>query len=441
MAGSETKPPPSPGREPQKKGAVASSDGGPGEPKEAVDALLKAVLRLPAGPTPDPDVSTAFSLGWRLGELRAAEEPKHFAAPDETSPVDPYLSELDDRHRSEFARRQIDTACRRLAKRLGDDEDDDRKSDVDSPQARYEELLIGCWAADPHLGKALGLGRLTYALTRLEYNESDAEDQRDEADTQQLQDDNTVVDEALQRFGPQVKKALSDLASLLPDNAAHSVLNSLSLWEDEKNLGRAAEAERDLPGRKADGQEQRPDSSDFRAQGDRWRSVLSGEMAARDLVQFRDYLGSIEGLAAQFWELTKEGIRKFWPIAIAALVLLGVGILLLAIGSSSVAAAGSILAAFGLSWKGAGGFIGKPIAKGEQDLWDAQMDWTIAYRMTTISKEATEEIERKLGTLGRRERRKWAHLEDFLEWQRRLPAAASSSAPLPLAELARRVRK
>lgn len=43
-----------------------------------------------------------------------------------------------------------------------------------------------------------------------------------------------------------------------------------------------------------------------------------------------------------------------------------------------------LLATFGLTWKGIGEFFGRAAAKGEGQLWDAEIDWAIAYRFTVL---------------------------------------------------------
>jgi hypothetical protein len=407
----------------RKARAARSSNGEAGQPAGAVEGLLQAIADPAPRRSPDPDVSTAFSLGWHLGELRAVAEPHWFGAPDTSSAADDYLSNADDRDRWTLALRRVDVALERLAERGAADagRGDDPST---KPKERYERILVELMASDATLGKGLGLGRLTYALTRLERSDTPSEEPDESlAETPPLPEQETPVDTALRTYAPRVEAALSDLASALPENAAHSVLNSLRLWWQEKELRRTA----------ADGAVGFvPLDAEFRAQGDRWRSVLSGEVAAKDLVRFRDYLGSIEGLAAQFWEVTKGAVPKFWPLAALTSILMVAGIVMLFFGATDLAGVGFVLAAFGLSWKGIGGLIGRPIAKGEQDLWDAQMDWTIAYRITTLPRESREGVERTLGMLNRSERRRWAHLEDLLAFQERPPAASHSNAPRAL---------
>jgi hypothetical protein len=375
-----------------------------------------------AGRSPDPDAPVAFALGWHLGELRAVVEPQWFAAPDLGSAAGDYLPAPEPKDRLELARRQVDAAWKRLAGRL-DGEAERAEDPAADPQDVYGRLLIALWSADSRLGKALGLGRLLYALTRLEHRETAEQAETSLAETPPLPAAETPVDTALRTYGPAVEAALADLASALPQNAAHSVVNSLRLWQEEKEL-RSVAANGSVGFVSVD--------QEFREQGDRWRGLLSAEVAGRDLVKFRDYLGSIEGLTAQFWEVAKEAAARSWPIALLTVVLLVAGIAMLFFGSTDLPGAGLVLTAFGVGWKAIGGFVGKPIARGEQDLWDAQMDWTIAYRITAIPDEARRGVERMLQMLSSTERREWAHLEDFLRAQERPPATAHGGAPRSL---------
>src|SRR4051794_21431489 len=164
----------------------------------------------------------------------------------------------------------------------------------------------------------------------------------------------------------ELKKFLLALASKSPPNAAHSVLNSLTLWE-----GRPP----------ADGQ--------LKRQGEVWRPILAGEVAAKDLLHVSDYVGTAEQVVGRLQDVTRQALRgrlRWLVLMILALIVAGVALLLNTDTSGGVTAgAGSLLAAFGLTWKGIGHYLGHAAAKGEQALWDAQLNWTIAYRATLTS--------------------------------------------------------
>lgn len=83
-------------------------------------------------------------------------------------------------------------------------------------------------------------------------------------------------------------------------------------------------------------------------------------------------------------------------LAIAAL-----GIGLIAWGAKGALGAGiaSVIAAFSLTWKGIGEFFGRAAAKGEAELWDAEIDWAIAHRFTTLRNYPDEKQIKQSGAL------------------------------------------
>jgi hypothetical protein len=66
--------------------------------------------------------------------------------------------------------------------------------------------------------------------------------------------------------------------------------------------------------------------------------------------------------------------------------------LLIIWGRQGAAGAGiaTLLATFGLTGKGIGEFFGRAAAKGEEQLWDAEIDWAIAYRFTVLHNPPTD---------------------------------------------------
>jgi hypothetical protein len=146
------------------------------------------------------------------------------------------------------------------------------------------------------------------------------------------------------------------------------VRNSLTLWEEQIERDGAAQA--------------------LRQQGDTWRAILAGELAAKDILRLSDYVGTAEEVVERLRQIALRSLRRLWIGALLVLALIVIGVLILAIGTTSgavTAGAGSLLAAFGLTWKGLGTVLGRAAAQGEQALWDAQVDWTIAYRATVAT--------------------------------------------------------
>lgn len=202
-----------------------------------------------------------------------------------------------------------------------------------------------------------------------------------------------------------LKRLLGDLASRLPANAAHSVMNSLTLWEGQALLEHS-------PG---DGLAER-----LRQQGKVWRPMLIGEVAPKDTLRLSDYIGSMDGVVQRLRNLALQTIRRMPGLTALICVLLVAGIALLALDSSGsiVGGAASLIAAFGLTWKGIGEFFGRAAAKGEQALWDAQLDWAIAYRCTVGNLDGDDE--------SRRGTRIAEHLKTWREWNQRWPTSPSS---------------
>jgi hypothetical protein len=69
---------------------------------------------------------------------------------------------------------------------------------------------------------------------------------------------------------------------------------------------------------------------------------------------------------------------------VLAVAALGLGLMIWGNKSALGAGIASVIAAFGLTWKGIGEFFGRVAAKGEAQLWDAEIDWAIAHRFTTL---------------------------------------------------------
>jgi hypothetical protein len=308
-------------------------------------------------PSGDPLVSASFLLGWRVGlALSWAADGKREPWPDD----DPGLAEDE---RWSVLTGQIENAAKKL---IGHETAAalPAQPEPQAVKAVRTELLRELYVQDHFRGMAFTLGGQLEALC--------------------IGSDR----EALARGIPEVSKPLLALATSLPPNAAHSVLNSLALWSEQL---------------KAHGREFAPEH--IRRQGGIWRSILAGDVAARDLLHLSDYVGTAEEVVARLHEFAVKALRRHLLIpAVLALLVLAGSVVLLLFSDKVAAGATGVIAALGLSWKGIGQYLGKAAAQGEQALWDAQIDWTIAYR-ATISV-------RKPSTVTRKERAKanWARM-------------------------------
>jgi hypothetical protein len=332
--------------------ATPESDNGTGKPKEALDAALRATIDWSDPPHGDPKISQAFLLGWRIGLATGT------------------LEDIDGLGLRESGLRMVLKAqiTGAMAELVSEDAiAAPALAAVPAADTFHDDLLVALGATDPVLARAFHLG----------------------CELQRFCDGAAI--EATETA--ELKKLLLALASKFPPNAAHSVLNSLTLWEGRSPVG-----------------------SQLKRQGQVWRPILAGEVAAKDLLHLSDYVGTAEQVVSRLDDITRQALRgrlRTLVIIVIVLVIAGAALLLTSTGSGDVVAgAGSLIAAFGLTWKGIGQYLGRAAAKGEQALWDAQINWTIAYRMTIKDEHVVP-----LADSGRRE----SHLKEWQSWHQQWP--------------------
>lgn len=347
----------------------ATGAGGPGLPEDLLTGFFNAAGQLPATPiTADANVSAAFALGWSVGDAitwTTYGSAGHVAEVPGLRGTTALWAVLVD---------QITARCQQLHSHLinagseldlsgelescaalkldasgGAEETIEGKSKA--IEALHKKLIEVLWSTESALGKAYVLGR------RME-----------EMCAEPTAAPGVAPKQSLFEHARDVHQGLLRIASLLPSNSAHAVDNSLRLWWASFVAG---------------GEE---NAADLLAQGRRWREVLAGEVAAQDQLRLSDYVGAAGGVSRQLRELAKQSVKTFaiWLILTAALV--GLGIYLLVIDKSGSIGAGvvTVVTALGLTWKGIGEFFGRAAANGEARLWDAELDWAIAYRFTLL---------------------------------------------------------
>jgi hypothetical protein len=321
-------------------------DAQPGKPQDALEELLRTVAKPVGAPAPDPDVALAFVAGWHAGEAIVAGHDG-------------------DAGRIELACAQIRADATHLKKRLdavGQDAaaleqairglagaQDDRAGAAEALSATLGAQLL---AADFKLGKAFSVGLAIAGLFA-----------RSRFDAATFREDLLEGHDRLHDW-------LSQLATALPPTAGHSVRDSLDMWGQALDDGKGVDALQ---------------HDDVIRQGERWRSLLSGEKAGKDALELTDYVGVAEAMVAQIRGLAMRAVwaMKGYLVAVAVLVVLGVvGIVVWQHSAGSAAGIASILAALGLTWKGLGNSLGRAIARVEQPAWDAQVDRAIAYAIS-----------------------------------------------------------
>jgi hypothetical protein len=341
----------------------------PETPNDAAKAFLQASVKWP-DEKGDPNVSLAFLLGWRM--WRAVEWSDTVDEQETPGIADPAA-------RFAVLSGQIDAAVTALTSASSATTFAASYGAAQADRAKVRDTILGgLYAKDASLGKAAYLGAQMHAFCW----PGGTEPQVAIGSTHEL------------------KRLLVALATKLPPNAAHSVLNSLTLWEDRRDRGEPVERDR------------------LQRQGRIWRSFLAGETAAKDVLHVNDYIGAADQLVRRVRELFRRsftgGLAVLW-IVVGILVVAGVLVIALVPSKQGlVTGASSLIAAFGLTWKGIGQFFGNAVAKSEEALWNSELDWTIAYRSTVC-----EEVRQNLGKL--RGSRRRDHYTVYQDWARQWP--------------------
>jgi hypothetical protein len=362
--------------------------------------------------TGDPDISKAFLLGWRLGiALDWAATGTHEAWPDD----DPGL---DTDSRWAVLKGQIELAATELTSgvgrpsplpTLGDTPPEPKSGGVSSYRAEVARRL---YITGQFRGLALSTGcdlegacAGTRRVPSLDAT-STSPASGPSSGTEPGSGVPSTAAGGLRSDIPALKKALLGLATKLPGNAAHSVINSLTLWEEQLK-----------------GEEATFNPDVLRKQGGVWRSILSGDVAARDLLCLPDYVGTGQEVALQLKSLATGTMRRTLLVPVVGVVLLAIaGFVLLLFSRTAAAGAGTLLAALGLTWKGVGQYLGKAAAGAEQSLWDAQLDWTIAYRTTmSISERPAPTPPRMPKVMPRAHAQQADHYATWQAWRRQWP--------------------
>ena len=338
--------------------------------QEAGEALAKQFAKdiTAAEPAGDPEVMVAFALGWQMSELY---RPGSWRSQDAKPESDlPGLGHLGGKERAQLGLKQIEVGLKTLEAEI-------KNSGLTVPTVTaaatalptripdpaYEKaifelhvnLLTTLTAAHFKLGKAYGLGR---AL----------------ADTTRLPKDLATLKKELK--GPRIANLtawLSDLTSLFPPHAGHVVHDSLESWRDW-----AARATTD-PENKA--------IALLRRQGQRWRSLLSGEKNAADALSNKDYVEAGEMTITHTGKLAREFIKNYKrQLGLAAFVFcLGLGLVIWdPTGGSLAGGLATIIASLGVTWKGIGSSLGTTAAKIERPIWQGALDTQITTSLGLI---------------------------------------------------------
>jgi hypothetical protein len=344
-----------------------------------------------AAPTIETAVCRAFALGWQMARLY--ESPSFSRAKQAVEDDLPGIGALSSGSRTSLGLEQIDEALKVLGAFLGAGnslpatqalsevakaEPVDQQAVREAILTLHTELLVKLTAADARLGKSYGLGRAladTCATARAAHDKGAelSDDVRAERVKARLQRDH-----ALNLVG-----WLDDLRTVLPRHAGHAVTASLERWIDWAEELEPAQMQQSI----------KRSAKLLHRQGQRWRAILSGEKACRDLLTIADYVAAGEGLLRRAGEIMWSFIRHLKVPLVFAAVLVAGGVTLVILDNSTsqvLAGLGTVAGGLGITWKSATTSLGNVSLRLGEPLWGAELDTVIAERVTSLPSTTSE---------------------------------------------------
>ena len=384
---------------------------GPGTISDALTEFEAQAEKLPAGPAPDPNVAVAYALGWAVGDALTCAKYQVFEhlvkVPEFDAPADQWellvnqiishCGRLNDHLESTRADFDLSTQLRTAATlRLGSSSVD-VKTAVGAKSATAMELHTGIltvlWSVASPLAKSYQLGH-----------------DMEQMCATPVADQSTTVSASVKGHSTKVHRLLTALASRLPANAAHATDNSLRLWSASLSAGGE-----ETPG-------------DLLRQGRRWHDVLAGEVSGKDGLRLTDYVAAADSVAGKLWQTARQVVARFKVWLIVAVLVVAAGIVLIVIGTRGTIGAGitALLATFGLTWKGIGDFFGRAAANAEGQLWDAEIDWAIAYRFTILRNPPADNQLKPRSATPTIDQPTKEHLRRYKQWKKNWPDVLAS---------------
>lgn len=383
----------------------------PGTISDALTAFEAQAAKLPTGPAPDPSVSDAYALGWAVGDALTCAKYQVFEhlvkVPELDAPTEQWnllvnqiishCGHLNDKLKGTHADFNLSAELKIGADlRLGSNPGD-VKIAVKDKNTKVMELHTGIlkvlWSVASPLAKSYQLGH-----------------EMEQMCATPIAGPSTTVSASVKTHSAEAHRLLTALASKLPANAAHATDNSLRLWSASLSAG----------GEESPG--------DLLRQGRRWHDVLAGDVSGKDGLRITDYVAAADSVAGKLWQTARQVMARFkvWLI-VAFLIAIG-GIVLIFVGTKGTIGAGitAVLAAFGLTWKGIGEFFGRAASKGEEQLWDAEIDWAIAYRFTVLRNPPADNQLKPRSKETTIDQPTKEHLRRYKQWKKNWPDVLTS---------------
>jgi hypothetical protein len=355
----------------------SAAKNGPGTVSDALTAFEAQATKLPAGPAPDPNVAVAYALGWAAGDALTCTKYQAFdhlvKVPELDDPSDQWnllvnqiisqCGHLNNHLKSTNADFDLSAQLKIAASLSLGSPPGDVKTAIGAKNVTVAELHTGIltvlWSVASPLAKAYQLGHEMEQMCATPIAGPS---------TTVSTEPSATVSASVQSHNANVHRLLTALASKLPANAAHATDNSLRLWSASLRPG---------------GEES---PQDLLLQGRRWHDVLAGDVSGKDGLRLTDYVAAADSVAGKLGQTARQVVARFkvWLIVAVVVALFGIGLIIWGARGAIGAGITAVLAAFGLTWKGIGDFFGRAAAKAEEQLWDAEIDWAIAYRFTVL---------------------------------------------------------
>jgi hypothetical protein len=312
--------------------------GSPGDSLKPLEqALLAAGKAAAVQEAGDPHVTAAFELGWLMSDVVAGRSGKPFPA---GVPDDDHVGYGAQANRLEAAVKSLGVSGvdpSMVVNQLK------TLASASSQATKWEpSLAAALLGADPRYARAYGVGR---QLNDLAHSSSP---------------ETFVKDNAAGLIS-----SLDSLSTVFAAHASRSVAKSLEVWA---NLKTWSGNENLVP-----------------AQGELWRSLLSGEKKGTEMLEPKNYVDAARQVAVRLRAVVLATLRQFAVLVGLIIVLLALGAWLLvesSHGGNTVAGLLSVLSAVGLTWKGIGGTVGKFAGKLEAPIWGAELDQAITDAIT-----------------------------------------------------------
>ena len=399
------------------------NENGPGTFSDALRAFEAQASKQPAEPAPGAYVAVAYALGWAVGDALTCTKYQVFdhlvKVPELDEPAAQWrllvqrirsrCGNLNNHLKSAKADLELNDALKATEKLLlkpppgskpppgGDNEA------VGATNEQAMELHTGIlsvlWPVESSLAKSYELGNkmqqmcatpLAEAFTKVKLSELP-----------------TTVTASVKAYSTELHRLLTALASKLPANAAHATDNSLRLWSASLSVGG----------------EEFPE--DLLIQGRLWHDVLAGSVSGKEFLGPYDYVEAANSTTDKLSRAARRAAARFMVVLVVA-TLAGISLIIWGNGGAIGIGITTLLAALGLSWRVISDYSGRATTKGEEPLWNTEIEWAIAYRFTNLNHPPNPDMLKSRSTALDIDRQTKANLRRYMHMKQTWPDVLTS---------------